>query len=129
MVYLIDQGYTHIFKENLIYDDVAFLGRLRFDRAVIVTNQSGINRGYYSEEQFHLFMSEMIEYLRETFELNIDKYYFCPHDPTKEVCRCRKPLPGMLLTAVADYNLSLDDCVLVGDKTSDIEAGKLAGAT
>jgi len=71
----------------------------------------------------------------EQYETAIDAYYYCPHHPEKGAepyrreCVCRKPLPGMLLQAAADFSIDLGGSYLVGDKLSDIEAGLAAGCT
>jgi len=94
---------------------------------VVVTNQSGIARGYYSENDFKTLTSWMLErFLDENIE--IAKVYFCPHHPDiSGVCECRKPNSGMLYEAEKDFNLDLKNSVLVGDKERDIEAGLGAG--
>ena len=121
-----DYGYTHIFAPELLYDDVATLSNLSFDRIIIVTNQSGINRGYYTLQQFDLFMEQLLSYLQHQYDVKIDDYYYCPHRPS-ENCECRKPHPNMILSALQKYGADAGDCVLVGDKKSDVEAGLNAG--
>ena len=99
---------------------------------VIVTNQSGIARGYYTEEQYQLLTAAMREALADTGAA-VEAVYHCPHHPKGEVtelaieCDCRKPAPGMILRAARELNLSLADSILVGDKPSDIEAARAAG--
>ena len=99
---------------------------------VVVTNQSGVARGYYSEqdvESLHRWMNA---------ELNkqgarIDAFYFCPHHPDgaipeyTRVCDCRKPQPGMLLQAMEDWRADPAKSVLIGDKESDVAAAAAAG--
>ena len=89
----------------------------------VVTNQSGIARKYYSEEDFNsltLWMNG--EFLKQG--LKIDDVYFCPHHPDiNGECSCRKPHPGMLLNAAEKYNIDLNNSILIGDKERDIEAG------
>jgi len=93
----------------------------------IITNQAGIVRGYYTEEQFLTLTDWMIKQFEERGIL-ITKVYFCPHHPdfTGE-CECRKPNPGMILQAAKEFDIDLSESILVGDKESDIEAGKRAG--
>lgn len=93
----------------------------------IVTNQSGIARGYYSEIQF----LKLAEWMVEQFQNNgitIAKVYYCPHHPeiTGE-CNCRKPKPGMILAAIDEFNVNRANSILIGDKKSDILAGEKAG--
>lgn len=93
----------------------------------IVTNQAGIARGYYTEEDYKILTKWMlIEFSKRG--INIEKIYHCPHHPefTGE-CTCRKPKPGMLKQAESEYDLNLANSVLIGDRISDIEAGNKAG--
>lgn len=99
---------------------------------VIVTNQSGIGRGYYTERDFHDLMMQFSALLKE-HGIALSDIQFCPHHPEalledyRQVCRCRKPEPGMLLAAIAAQGLDPSKSVLIGDKPSDIEAGERAG--
>ena len=99
---------------------------------VVVTNQAGIARGYYTEEAFLDYM----DWVRSEFrkhDAQIDAVYYCPHHPThglgeyRRVCDCRKPKPGMILAAQHDLGLNLIDSMLVGDSASDTAAGVSAG--
>jgi D-glycero-D-manno-heptose 1,7-bisphosphate phosphatase len=99
---------------------------------VVITNQSGIGRGLYSFEAFR----HLIDWMKAQFEAAgapIAGVYFCPHHPTEAVgdfrrpCDCRKPAPGMLLTAARDLGLDLGTSVLFGDKESDLLAARAAG--
>jgi D-glycero-D-manno-heptose 1,7-bisphosphate phosphatase len=99
---------------------------------VVVTNQSGIARGYYGSEQFHALTA----WMKETFAAHgaqLDGVYFCPHHPTEGeapyriACKCRKPEPGMLLDAARDLDIDVRRSVLFGDKASDLRAALAAG--
>jgi len=94
---------------------------------VVVTNQSGIARGFYSEEEFEILTSWMKEeFLKQ--DILISKVYYCPHHPKiSGACSCRKPNPGMLLDASKDLNIDLAKSIIIGDKERDIEAGLAAG--
>jgi D-glycero-D-manno-heptose 1,7-bisphosphate phosphatase len=99
---------------------------------VIVTNQSGIARGLYSEDDFHALMGWFGErFLAEGVEL--EGYYYCPHHPEHGVgeyrreCTDRKPGPGMLLRAARELELDLAASVMVGDRCSDVGAANAAG--
>lgn len=99
---------------------------------IIVTNQAGIARGYYSETDFHILMQWMTgEFAREGIRL--DRYYFCPHHPEYGVgayrldCPDRKPNPGMFLHAAAEFNLDLAQSIFVGDRCKDMAAGLAGG--
>jgi rfaE bifunctional protein nucleotidyltransferase chain/domain len=99
---------------------------------VVVTNQSGIARGYYSEAQYQALTAAMKQALLDAGAA-VDAVYHCPHHPKGKLaelavdCDCRKPAPGMILRAAKELNLSLADSILVGDKPSDIEAARAAG--
>jgi D-glycero-D-manno-heptose 1,7-bisphosphate phosphatase len=95
---------------------------------IVVTNQSGVARGYYDEaavHELHRYMDAQLAPLGAC----VDAYYFCPHHPEhgigayRKECECRKPLAGMLLQAAADFSLDLKSSFIVGDKLADMEAG------
>ena len=92
----------------------------------IITNQSGIARGFYTVEDFHVLNNWMLEKLRSN-GIKVTKVYYCPHHPdiTGE-CNCRKPKSGMIEQAIEQYNLSAVNSVLIGDKKRDILAGENA---
>jgi D-glycero-D-manno-heptose 1,7-bisphosphate phosphatase len=90
----------------------------------VVTNQSGIARGYYSEEQFRRFTAAMFA------SSPVDAVLFCPHYPEfTGVCACRKPEPGMLLHAAKIFSFDLAQSFFVGDQPTDLEAGSRAFVT
>jgi D-glycero-D-manno-heptose 1,7-bisphosphate phosphatase len=93
----------------------------------IITNQSGISRGFYSEEDFHNLNNWMLNSFSEN-GITISKVYYCPHHPEiTGPCDCRKPNPGMIKQAETEFDLDLSNSVLIGDSISDIMAGKKAG--
>lgn len=101
-------------------------------KLIVVTNQSGIARGLYTEQDFHALMDWMrAELTREG--VTLDAVYFCPYHPVhglgdyRREHDDRKPGPGMLLRAATDYGLALEDSLLVGDRCSDIAAAHAAG--
>jgi D-glycero-D-manno-heptose 1,7-bisphosphate phosphatase len=91
---------------------------------IVVTNQSGIGRGYFTEAQYHAVQDEL---LRQIGSGLIDASYFCPDAPGKP-SNCRKPEPGMLLDAARDFDIDLTRSVMVGDKSADVECARRAGA-
>jgi len=96
-------------------------------KIVVVTNQSGIARGYYSEEDFRALSLWMQEKFSDK-NITIDAIYHCPHHPKiSGECSCRKPKAGMILDAKKDLGLDLENSIIVGDKERDIEAGINAG--
>jgi D-glycero-D-manno-heptose 1,7-bisphosphate phosphatase len=100
--------------------------------AVVVTNQSGVARGYFPESRIRVIHERLDELLAEK-GAHIEKYYHCPHHPTKgtgpylKKCDCRKPEPGLLHRAAAELDLDLGRSFMVGDKLSDTTAGRNAG--
>ena len=99
---------------------------------VIITNQSGIARGLFTEEQFHT-LTEWMDWSMADRGVDLDGIYYCPHHSEAGIgelkvdCECRKPKPGMLNNAIADLNIDIENSILVGDKVSDIKAGMAAG--
>lgn len=99
---------------------------------VIVTNQAGIAKGLYTERDYERLTLHMLSLLREA-KVHVTAVYHCPHHPEGSVpefsraCDCRKPAPGMILRAAAEHGLDLPRSVLIGDKTSDTQAGRRAG--
>lgn len=131
----VDHGYVYR------PDDVEFMPGI-FDlvrtankfgyQVVVVTNQAGIGRGYYSEVQFHSLMEWMGNRFVEQ-GARIDAVYFCPYHPEhgvglyKRESEFRKPGPGMLLQAAREWSIELATSVMVGDKLSDMQAAEAAG--
>ena len=99
---------------------------------IVVTNQSGVARGYYDESAVSRLHRHLDAELAR-FGAAIDGYYFCPHHPAYSTgshgksCACRKPQAGMLLKAANDFPLDLASSYLIGDKLADVEAGLNAG--
>jgi len=99
---------------------------------VLITNQSGIARGYFTEEQFHT-LTEWMDWSLADRGVDLDGIYYCPHHAEKGAgeykvdCDCRKPKPGMLFSAIEELNIDVKKSILIGDKVSDIQAGIAAG--
>jgi len=131
----IDYGYVHTPDTfefiNGIFDVANFAIELNY-KLVVITNQAGIGRGIYSEEDFNKLTSWMCEKF-STAGAPIDRVYFSPYHPTAGIGGYlkddynRKPKPGMILNAQKELDLDLRSSVLIGDKASDIQAGIAAG--
>lgn len=93
----------------------------------VVTNQAGIARKIYSENDFLTLTDWMTQKFKDK-GVSITKVYYCPHHPEfTGTCSCRKPAPGLLLKAAEEFNLDLSNSILIGDKESDLQAGHNAG--
>ena len=112
-------------------DAIRLLNRAGF-ATVVVTNQSGIARGLFDEAFLRGLHAELDRTL-VAGDARIDGYYYCPHLPDapveayRQVCRCRKPAPGLIEQAAADLDLDLAGSVTVGDRWRDVLSGQAAG--
>lgn len=131
----VDRGYVYEPKDFEWIPGAADAVRALNDAGyltVIVTNQSGIGRGYYSELQFHALHGWIDRRLNE-HGARIDRVYFCPHLPDAPIpryrtrCACRKPRPGMLHAAVHDLGIDQAASFMIGDRESDRAAAEAAG--
>ncbi|WP_417391343.1 D-glycero-beta-D-manno-heptose 1,7-bisphosphate 7-phosphatase [Gimesia sp.] len=130
----VEKEYLHRIQDFEFIDGIFELCQAAQDAGYalfIVTNQSGIARGYYTERQFQKLMTWVLaEFSRHN--VTIADYFYCPHHPTKGTghyriaCQCRKPKPQMLLDAAQKYDLDLSQSIMVGDKRTDIQAGQAA---
>lgn len=93
---------------------------------VIITNQSGVDRGFFSMNQVNAVNAELGSQLRR-HGIELDGVFVCPHSPASG-CECRKPKPGLLYDAAAKLNFEPDRCVVIGDKISDLDLGRAVGA-
>jgi D-glycero-D-manno-heptose 1,7-bisphosphate phosphatase len=132
----VDQGYVHRWEDFRwmpgAREAVAAANRAGW-LVIVVTNQSGVGRGYYTEADMHALHARMAEGLAKVGG-HLDAVYFCPHHPdaAQDCYRHpdppdRKPNPGMLLRALADLPIDRNRSLLVGDKASDMEAARRAG--
>jgi len=101
---------------------------------IVITNQSGIARGFFDEKQLTLIHKELMSILKEE-GITIDDIYYCPHHSEGVIeqytldCDCRKPKPKMLLNAAKQHNIDLTQSLMIGDSEVDMQAGKNAGCT
>jgi D-glycero-D-manno-heptose 1,7-bisphosphate phosphatase len=125
-----DTGYPHDpDKIRILPGVVEALRRFQSEGwlIVVVANQSGVARGYFGKEAVEAVNKRVREVL-ELKGVSLEGVYYCPHHPdfTGE-CDCRKPKPGMLARAASDLKINLKSSIMVGDKMSDVLAGKAAG--
>jgi D-glycero-D-manno-heptose 1,7-bisphosphate phosphatase len=128
----VEKNYLHKIDDFELMDGIievcqhyAALGYL----IIIVTNQSGISRGYYTEEDFKHLSEWMIEHFK-SLGVVITHIYHCPHHENIDgVCVCRKPEPGMFLEAQKDFDIDMKNSVMIGDNERDIQAAVRAGVT
>lgn len=95
-------------------------------KVIVVSNQSGVARGFYTKEDVERVNEKMRKELSR-FGAWIDGIYYCPHHP-EDGCECRKPKSGLFKKAAEDFSLALNKCVVIGDKLSDIEVARNIGA-
>lgn len=131
----VDKGYIdHPSHVDLLPNSAAAIKKLNEAdfKVVVVSNQSGVARGYLGEDMLQAIDKTLQKKLLSN-QAHYDAIYYCPHHPEGSVypynkeCECRKPEPGMLLEAAGQYDLDMKKCFMVGDKKSDLQAGKQAG--
>lgn len=133
-VFLDRDGVINIEKEYLykieefefidgVFESAIYLQKLGY-KLFIITNQSGIARGYYSLDEFNKLSTWMMDEFSKK-GVKIEKLYFCPHGPDDN-CSCRKPKTGMIDDALKEFDIDLAQSILIGDKISDIECAKNA---
>jgi len=124
----VDHGYVSKIRDFQFMDDLFGVLKVLSDKGyvlVVVTNQSGIGRGYYTADDFQRLTEWMLQQLSAE-GIDVAAVYSCPHSP-EEGCDCRKPAPKMLLQAERELGLDLSASWMIGDKASDMEAAMAAG--
>jgi len=107
-----------------VFDSLKYLQDLGY-KLFIITNQSGIGRGYYTKDDFNTLTRWMLnEFLKK--DITIEQVEYCPHTP-KDNCNCRKPKTLMIENILKNYNIDLKNSWLIGDKSSDIQCAINAG--
>jgi len=126
----VEKNYLHKIEEFELVEGIVEVCRAYQESGyliIIVTNQSGISRGYYTEDDFAILSEWMVEHFK-TLGITITHIYHCPHHESIDgVCECRKPEPGMFLEAQKEYDLDMAHSVMIGDNERDIEAAQRAG--
>lgn len=131
----VDTGYLHD-KADFVWIEGAIEAIKRCRQAgflvIVVTNQSGVARGYYTERDVNE-LHEWMNYELAQYGTRIDRFYYCPHHPVATVaayqknCHCRKPHTGMIDAACADFNIDRNRSWLVGDRPTDMQTAEAAG--
>ena len=112
-----DCPYCHEIEDLHIFPKTVDLIRNYMDKnylIIIVTNQSGIGRGLFTEEEFHRFHNKLVSDLGKK-GININKTFYCPHTP-EDNCDCRKPKLGMIYRAVNEFDIDLNNSIIIGDR-------------
>lgn len=130
----VDHGYVHKISEFEFTEGIMDLCKQAITYGYdifVITNQSGIARGYFTEEDFKRLTEWMIKEFHSN-KVDIKKVYYCPHHDTKGLneykvkCLCRKPEPGLIIKAAQEYNIELSQSIFIGDKESDMLAAERA---
>lgn len=126
----VEKNYLHKIEDFELVDGIIDVCRAYQEQdylIIIVTNQSGISRGYYTQDDFTRLSEWMVEHFK-ALGITITHIYHCPHHESIDgVCECRKPEPGMFLSAQKEYDLDMEHSVMIGDNERDIEAAQRAG--
>ena len=109
---------------NGIFDTCQYFQNLGY-KIIIITNQSGISRGYYSESDYYVLTKWMLNKFAKN-NISILDVFHCPHGPDS-TCDCRKPNPGMFIKAKAKHNTDMTKSWMIGDKEVDVIAANSAG--
>ena len=125
-----DVGYPHLVADAILFEDV-IPALKRFQHAgyvlVVVSNQSGVARGFFSIDEVSRFNGAIVRQLhRAHIRITSKNFYVCPHGP-QDQCNCRKPEPGLLLRAARQHRIDLRRSLTIGDRENDIEAGRRVG--
>ena len=127
---VINEEVSYLYKiENFKFIDGIFEACQYFNsqgyEIIILTNQSGISRGFYTVRDYDKLMNWMLSKFSENSIRVLDTFY-CPHIPESK-CNCRKPKPGMFLNAMQKHKINMKNSWMIGDKETDIEAANSAG--
>ena len=121
-------GYLHKIQDfefiNGVFEACLYFQSLNY-QIIVVTNQSGIGRGYYDEDDFHIINNWMLGQFKNK-GIEILDVFFCPHDPESN-CDCRKPKPGMFNQANEKHDIDMEKSWMIGDKEADVAAANSAG--
>ncbi len=116
---------THLELNRAVVEDLQAFQQAGY-LLIVITNQSGVARGIYTEDhvrRFHRLLASRLE----AEGVRIIDFFYCPHHPSVSRCLCRKPAPGLYLKAMAMYDIDPSESVAFGDMARDIEAARAAG--
>ncbi len=131
-----DVGYLSRLEDLKIYENAAEAIRLIKQKgflAIVITNQSGVARGFFSEDFIVTVHNKINEYLK-AHGTSLDALYYCPHHPRygneqyRKECSCRKPQPGLLIKAAEDLDIDLKNSYVIGDMPRDMDIARRVGA-
>tara|TARA_B100000131_G_scaffold304054_1_gene328683 strand:+ start:108 stop:1304 length:1197 start_codon:yes stop_codon:yes gene_type:complete len=132
-----DTGYVYkkndFFFKPGVFKAINIINKKKY-LTIVVTNQSGIGRGYYSKKSFNKITNFILKECNKN-NANIDDTYYCPHHPTKakgkykKNCNCRKPKPGLIQKAISDWSIDVKNSYMIGDKKTDKMAAKKCNIT
>ena len=121
-------GYLHKVEDfefiDGVFNSCQYFQSLGY-QIIIVTNQSGIERGYYTKEDFLVVTDWMLKQFKY-HEIEVLDVFYCPHSP-ESGCDCRKPKPGMFIQANDKYHIDMSNSWMIGDKEADVQAANMAG--
>ena len=132
----VDTGYVFKVADLVIPDQVPETLKALQDKGfslIVITNQSGVARGYFTIEDVNAFHQELQRQMFNRAGVVLDRFYICPHYPGAKLaqydqdCSCRKPQPGLLLQAANEAKINLGQSWMIGDRDSDILCGQAAG--
>ena len=122
------KDYVKSVEEFQIIDNIPKVIKILKEKGfvvIVITNQSAINRGLVTIETLNEIHNHLQKILKDN-NTSIDDFYFCPHIPD-ENCQCRKPNPGMLIKAVQDHDIDMDQSFMIGNSLTDVQAAQKAG--
>ena len=122
------KDYVKSVEEFQIIDNIPKVIKILKEKGfvvIVITNQSAINRGLVTIETLNEIHNHLQKILKDN-NTSIDDFYFCPHIPD-ENCQCRKPNPGMLIKAVQDHDIDMNQSFMIGDSLTDVQAAQKAG--
>lgn len=123
------KGYTYKIEDFIFCDGIfELLADLKKQGylLLVITNQSGIERGLYTQQDMEILHNFMQEQLRKKLGFDFEHIYFCPHLPEKN-CDCRKPKHGMIINALSEFDIDLHTSLFIGDKITDMQCAQNGG--